>query len=315
MNVWEFIHEKLYDAIPVMLLYVLESEGSSPGRQGFKMAVAGDGTSCGTIGGGIMEYKFVEKAKLLLKQNESGVLLQKQYHDKKHDNNQSGMICSGSQLNAFVPLSTDDKKTIIKIFASNGKTMQLSPAGISLISGNAKGLQYKNEENWVFTEQISNRQVIHIIGGGHIGLALSELMSFLGFFIKVYDDRPGLKTLLQNNFADEKIIIPGYEQLPDFFTGTENDFVVIMTVGYRTDKIVLKQLLEKNFFYLGLLGSTHKVETLFRELKEEGVRQEILERIFAPIGVSIDSKTTREIAVSIAAEVVREKNRVQSAGN
>ena len=133
MNVWEFIHEKLYDGIKVMLLYVVESEGSSPGRKGFNMAIAEDGTACGTIGGGIMEHKFVEKAKLLMQQNATGVLLQKQFHDKKTGNNQSGMICSGSQLNVFIPLSSTDIKTTINIFASKGKTIQISPAGIILI--------------------------------------------------------------------------------------------------------------------------------------------------------------------------------------
>lgn len=309
MTVWEFIHEKLYDGMKVMLLYVLESEGSSPGRQGFKMALAEDGTHSGTIGGGIMEYKFVEKAKTLLQQNEIKVLLQKQYHDKDHENNQSGMICSGSQLNVFIPVSAKNKRTISNIFTRKGKTIQLSPAGISAIQGKAKGLQYKTDEDWLYTEAIGEQPVIHIIGGGHVGLALSELMSFLGFFIKVYDDRPGLKTLWQNNFVDEKIIIPGYDQLNDFFTATENDFVVIMTVGYRTDKIVLKQLTGRHFFYLGLLGSSHKIETLFKELREEKVPQKWLDTIFSPIGVAIDSKTTKEIAVSIAAEIIREKNK------
>ena len=309
MNVWEFIHEKLYDGVRVMLLYVLEREGRSPGRQGFKMALAEDGTHSGTIGGGIMEYKFVEKAKTLLQQNETRVLLQKQYHDKDHESNQSGMICSGSQLNAFIPVSPTNKKTITSIFSRKGKIIQLSPAGISVIRGKAKGLQYKTDEDWLYSEAISEQPVIHIIGGGHVGLALSELMSFLGFFIKVYDDRPGLRTLWQNNFVDEKIIIPGYDQLNDFFTATESDFVVIMTVGYRTDKTVLKQLAGKNFFYMGLLGSNHKIDILFRELKEEGVAQEWLDTIFSPIGVAIDSKTTKEIAVSIAAEIIREKNK------
>ena len=309
MNVWEFVHEKLYDGIKVMLLYVLESEGSSPGRQGFKMALAENGTYCGTIGGGIMEHKFVEKAKLLLQQNETGVLIQKQYHDKNHGDNRSGMICSGNQLNVFIPLSASDKKTIINIFASKGKTIHLSPKGIALISGNAKGLQYKTDEDWVYTEAVNQQPVIHIIGGGHISLALSELMSFLGFFIKVYDDRPGVKTLLQNSFADEKIIIPGYDQLGDFFTAGENDYVVIMTVGYRTDKIVLKYLIDKNFFYLGLLGSRHKIETLFSEMKAEGINEKLLKKVFSPVGLNIDSKTTKEIAVSIAAEIIREKNK------
>ncbi len=308
MNVWEFIHEKLYDGIKVMLLYVLESEGSSPGRQGFKMALAEDGTYNGTIGGGIMEHKFVEKAKQLLKQNETKVLLQKQYHDKGHSDNQSGMICSGNQLNVFIPLSVTDKKTVINIFALKGKTVQLSPKGICLVPEEAKGLQYKNEEDWLYTEAIDSRPVIHIIGGGHVGLALSEMMSFLGFYIKLYDDRPGVKTFLQNDFADEKIIVPGYEQLSDFFTAGKNDFVVIMTVGYRTDKIVLKQLIHKNFSYLGLLGSRHKIDVLFDEMKKEGTVQDLLDRIFSPIGLNIDSKTTKEIAVSIAAEIIREKN-------
>ena len=308
MEVWEFIHEKLYDGIKVMLLYVLESEGSSPGRQGFKMAVAGDDTYFGTIGGGVMEHKFVEKAKSLLLQNESKDLLQRQYHDKKHGSSQSGMICSGNQLNVFIPLSPANKKTIINIFTLREKTIHLSPAGLSLVTGKPKGLQYHTDEEWAYTEGIDQRPVIHIIGGGHTSLALSELLSFLGFFIKVYDDRPGLKTLFQNDFADEKIIIPAYEQLGDFFTGNENDYVVIMTVGYRTDKIVLKQLIDKKFIYLGLLGSHNKIEILFAELNEEGVSEELMKRIFSPVGLHIASKTTREIAVSIAAEIIQKKN-------
>ena len=67
--------------------------------------------------------------------------------------------------------------------------------------------------------------------------------------------------------------------------------------------------IEKSFFYLGLLGSQHKIETLFKELKAEGVTEELLNKIFSPIGLNINSKTTKEIAVSIAAEIVREKNK------
>ena len=114
MEVWKFIQAKLSAGISIMLLYVLESEGSSPGRQGFKMAVAADGDICGTIGGGIMEYKLVEKAKNMLRQAERNVLLQHQYHDKEKAKDQSGMICSGSQLNAFIPLSTLIKRPLKK---------------------------------------------------------------------------------------------------------------------------------------------------------------------------------------------------------
>jgi xanthine dehydrogenase accessory factor len=82
-----------------------------------------------------------------------------------------------------------------------------------------------------------------------------------------------------------------------------------MTVGYRTDKVALKQLLGKPFFYLGLLGSDHKISQLMSELKEEGISSEVLENVHTPIGINIFSKTTKEIAVSIAAEIIREKNK------
>jgi xanthine dehydrogenase accessory factor len=114
--------------------------------------------------------------------------------------------------------------------------------------------------------------------------------------------------LQQNDFAEEKIIVPGYDQIGEFLKAGENDFVVIMTVGYRTDKIVLKQLVKNDFFYLGLLGSQTKVDTVFTELKAEGVREAQLKKVCAPIGIDISSKTSKEIAVSIAAEITRKKN-------
>ena len=313
MDVWKFIQEKLSAAQQLMLLYVLESEGSSPGRNGFKMAVATDGSICGTIGGGIMEHKLVEKAKVMLQQNESSVLLMRQHHDKEHTTDQSGMICSGSQLNAFIPLSSSDEKNIAAIVEDGQLTIQLSPKGLSIQESTPKdknfSLQFQSETDWMYSEKLNQRPVIHIIGGGHVSLALSELMCFLGFYSKVYDDRRELNTILQNFFANEKIIIPGYEQLGEYINDCKNDYAVIMTLGYRTDKIALLQLLNKGFYYLGMMGSEHKIETLFSELKTEGIAEESLKTVFTPIGVNIYSKTTPEIAVSIAAEIIREKNK------
>jgi xanthine dehydrogenase accessory factor len=318
MDVWKFIADKLAAAQTLMLLYVLDSEGSSPGRSGFKMAVADDGTIYGTIGGGIMEHKLVEKAKAMLQNNEMEILLMRQYHDKQHTTDQSGMICLGNQLNAFIPITQADEKTIETILQEGPYTIQLSPKGLSIHESvpadKNHSLQFKSNEDWLYIEKINQRPVIHIVGGGHVSLALSELMCFLGFYSKVYDDRPGLNTILNNFFANEKIIVPDYENLDEYITDCKTDYAVIMTMGYRTDKIVLQQLLKKEFYYLGMMGSEHKTETLMSELKAEGVSEEALKKIFTPVGVNIYSKTTPEIAVSIAAEIIREKNRKQPTG-
>ncbi len=320
MNVWKFILDKLSATQQVMLLFVLDSEGSSPGRQGFKMAVATDRDFCGTIGGGIMEHKLVEKAKIMMQhtvscgQNEESVLLMRQHHDKEHANNQSGMICSGSQLNAFIPLTIADKLTIEKIITARSalradkKYIQVSPKGLQLVDEATTGLQYNTDDIWLYSEAINQQPVIHIIGGGHVGLALSELMNFLGFYIKLYDDRPELNTIAVNSFAHEKHIV-NYDSIANHFVNVENEYAVIMTIGYRADKTVLKQLLDKSFFYLGLLGSDHKIKMLLRELEAEGFSAQSFQNLHTPIGINIFSKTTKEIAVSIAAEIIREKNK------
>jgi xanthine dehydrogenase accessory factor len=316
-DIWLFIHDKLLHSINVLLLYVLDSEGSSPGRKGFKMAVAEDDELCGTIGGGIMEFKLVEKAKALLQSQTKDISLVKQFHDKTHEKNQSGMICSGSQLNAFIPLYPSNLKELIPIIKSQNRneniTVHISPAGIGISGEPAKGLDYKTENDWNYTESLIQKPVIHIIGGGHVGLALSELMHFLGFYIKLYDDRKELNTIEQNVFADEKHLTD-YNTISDTINIAGNDFVVIMTIGYRTDKIVLRQLLDKNIFYLGLLGSEKKIKTLFDELRQEGADETRLRKVFTPIGLNIYSKTTKEIAISIAAQIILEKNKTLPTG-
>jgi xanthine dehydrogenase accessory factor len=126
----------------------------------------------------------------------------------------------------------------------------------------------------------------------------------------VYDDRPELNTILQNFFANEKIMVPDYQQLVQRMNLQKEDYVVVMTIGYRTDKIVLQQLLREDIYYLGMMGSRKKRELLFGELVEEGFSEQELAKVYTPIGIEINSITAPEIAVSIAAEIIREKNKI-----
>jgi xanthine dehydrogenase accessory factor len=313
MEVWKFIQQKLNQNLHVILLWVLQSEGSSPGRRGFKMAVSEDDDFVGTIGGGIMEHKLVEKAKAILADASAEITLQNQYHDKLRGKDQSGMICSGKQLIAFVPLRSRDKIWVNELIIQNPLHfyLQLSKKGISIYRQDENivaGLDFKNDEQWIYSEKLDQRPVIHIIGGGHVGLALSELMHYLDFYIKIYDNRPQLNTMEQNKFAHEKHIVD-YENIGELVTDNEEEYVAIMTFGYRDDKIVFKQLLNKKYYYLGMLGSESKIKTLYKELEEEGVLPLIKPNFHIPIGINIFSKTSKEIAVSIAAEIIKEKNK------
>lgn len=313
--IWKFINQSLYQNTPVTLLYVLESKGSSPGRQGFFMAVNANGEMEGSIGGGIMEHKFVEMVKEKFQTTNSKSQIKKQIHDKLASANQSGMICSGEQTILLLPVQQKDSATIQNIIASlennrNG-TLILSPEGIKFeTTVPPKDYEYNftSEEDWLYREKTGYKNKLFIIGGGHCALAFSKLMCGMDFYITLFEEREALNTLEKNEFAHEIILIDDYSGLGNLIPSGPNQYVVIMTFGYRTDDIALRSLLQKQFSYLGVLGSKTKMKKLFAEYRNEIIEESVLERISTPIGLDINSQTPEEIAISIAAEIIRTKN-------
>jgi xanthine dehydrogenase accessory factor len=84
-----------------------------------------------------------------------------------------------------------------------------------------------------------------------------------------------------------------------------------MTMGYRTDDTALRVLMNKNFRYIGVLGSKTKMEKMYAAYRKENIAKELLKKIKAPVGIPIKSQTPEEIAISIAAEIIAEKNKDQ----
>lgn len=304
-----FILQKLKAQQAVVLLYVLDSKGSSPGRKGFNMAVAADGVYEGTIGGGIMEVKLLELAKNKLLNGDLSVVIKQQYHDKVHTHNQSGMICSGEQTVALIPLTDKDIQTVEILCSETHNTIQLDENGLSITTQRVSDTLFAQiVPNYpiFFTPRKSKR--VHIFGGGHVSLALSQLLSLLDFEIIVYDHRHELSTIQQNTFAHHTRIID-YDTDIQHIPFEKEDAIVIVSFSYRTDKQILLQLSNVQVRYMGMMGSATKVKTLFDELITEGVSATFLSNISSPIGLKIHSKTTMEIAVSIAAELIATYNR------
>ncbi|MDB5193760.1 MAG: xanthine and dehydrogenase maturation factor XdhC/CoxF family-like protein [Segetibacter sp.] len=316
INVWKFITSNLQSGLSTILLYVLESKGSSPGRQGFCMAVNERGIMQGSIGGGIMEHKLVEMAKDQLQNQQAETTIKKQIHDKSVAKNRSGMICSGEQTVLLYPVQPGDIDSINELInsldANQNGSLKLSPEGLSFSTqppNNNFTFSLLHEDDWLYEEKTGYHNKLYIIGGGHCSLALSRLMSTMDFYITVYDERESLNTLEQNEYAHEKHRVSNYSLLEDLIAAGDNTYVVIMTIGFRTDAIALKALLNKDFKYLGLMGSQKKIEILFNEFENEGYDKTKLSTIHSPIGLPIKSQTPEEIAISIAAEIIQVKNR------
>jgi xanthine dehydrogenase accessory factor len=133
-------------------------------------------------------------------------------------------------------------------------------------------------------------------------------MSMMDFYIHLYDDRHPLNTFLDNNYVHEKTVLNKYSQLKHIIPSGDHNYVVVMTFGYRSDDVVIRNLLKKQFKYFGVLGSSKKIDKMFKEYDAEGLDLNKIRRIYAPVGLPIKSQTPEEIAVSIAAEIITVKN-------
>jgi xanthine dehydrogenase accessory factor len=313
MNFWQQLLTQLQQDKKVYLLTVIQNFGSSPGRKGFKMLVADDGFIFGSVGGGIMEFTLVEEVKELLNQKNKPVFFKQQIH-QGNGKDKSGMICSGEQTIVFHPLNNSNIqliKTVLDCLQNNQQqTLNFSPAGIEFtetkISEKYKA-EINSESDWQFKELIGFKETIYIVGGGHVGLSVSQLFRQLNFHVVVFDNRENLNTLESNRFAHQKHVID-YNLITDYFKEGNDSYIAIMTNKYTDDKLVLSKILRNSYKFIGVLGSKAKLKTMWEVLQKEGFTLDELNTVFAPIGLHIKSETPEEIAVSIAAQIIQVKN-------
>ena len=211
------------------------------------------------------------------------------------------MICSGRQTIAFYPVNAESLTWIDLILNSENGKISYSENGVHLNATNSAN-------DWEFIEAISLPNQVYIIGGGHVGLALSEVLSKLDFEIHLLDHRENLNTMEANSFVQSKQIVE-FETIEQHIPENENTYVVIMSFGYRTDDIIIRRLLGRKYKFIGMLGSQEKMNTLYKNLLADGFSQEQLDQVHAPIGLDIKSETPAEIAISVAAQLIQIKNK------
>lgn len=142
-----------------------------------------------------------------------------------------------------------------------------------------------------------------VIGGGHVGKALSMIGHLCGFSVEIVDDRPEYAN--EERFPEADKITTGYfEEVLDGYPIDANTYIVCVTRGHRHDETSLRMVAESDAAYVGMIGSARRVRAVLQHIAEEGVAQEAIERVYTPIGLDIGAETPEEIAVSIMAEIV-----------
>ncbi len=167
----------------------------------------------------------------------------------------------------------------------------------------------------VFIDVYNANPHVVIVGGGHVGYALAKAVILLGWEYSVIEEREDYSSDQRFESA-RNIYRSGDLEVLSNIEFDENTYIVIVTKDH--DKESLKRIIQKSqqhsiqehFIpaYIGMIGSRRKVKIVFDALAAEGIPSELLNKVYAPVGLDIGAETPEEIAISIVSEMIKIKN-------
>lgn len=327
------IEQQLNQNKDVVLVTIIASSGSTPRGTGARMAVTDKGRLCGTIGGGTVEYKSIQIAMETLK-NKSSIL--HSFCLMRNEVEDLGMICGGSVTVYFRYISYTDsgfsdfmnhlrylyehKETCwlltdlseesrgnMGLYGVKSGLLGLDNVQRDIIQAPSRRTQkIQIGEKVFYAEELIHAGKVYIFGGGHVAQELVPMLTHVGFRCVVADDRPDFAS--KDLFPDaEQVILIDFKNIEKEIQLTEDDAVCVMTRGHAYDTTVQLQVLKTPVFYIGVIGSVHKIASVTKIMRENGYSEKKIAGIHTPIGMAIRAETPAEIAVSITGELILER--------
>ncbi len=325
---------------PAVYTALVETRGSTPQKAGAAMVVYADGSQSGTLGGGCVEAEVKRRALQLLSDGRNQLLSFQLNHDYGWDD---GLICGGRMLMLVDPVRPGDdlsyherleeairtgcgvtEAVVIDadqaqapeasrmLFDQNGDLLAVRGSG-----GESAGIKQRlrplsdRPRPYVaggvsYLPHLPRCRLV-IVGAGHVGRQVAELAAQVDFDVWVVDDRDEYCSADRFPAAQRLICGPIDDVVPQLEVDGDT-FCVIVTRGHNHDETALFHLIKRSSRYLGMIGSKRKIKLIFDDLRREGVSENALARVRAPLGLNIGSQTVPEIAVSIVAELIAHRN-------
>ncbi|MCL2366479.1 MAG: XdhC family protein [Oscillospiraceae bacterium] len=315
---------------------ILESSGSVPRGKGACMLCLKDGRILGTIGGGAIEAGIIKIARSVFNNRTATVV------DMKLDGKDAvatGMICGGSatvfvdfidaknpaNLEFFATMLTALKKGIRTsmiiapptkdayaerfqcLLPHNGTpqvTQGMAQDVLIYLSGETERVPQMDRPK-IYMHRLGADGTAYVFGAGHCGVQLVQVLNTIGFRTVVIDDRAEFANAVRFPDADE-ILVPKTMDLSfGQIEWSEDSYIIIVTRGHAQDELVLRGALKTPACYVGMIGSKTKRNNIYRRLLADGYTQADIDSVNSPIGIPIEADTPEEIAISIAAELIR----------
>ncbi len=162
-----------------------------------------------------------------------------------------------------------------------------------------------------FVQISNNNNSIVIIGGGHIGKKLYDIGKNLNFEFTIVDDRKDFCNA--ERFPNCKCVCCDYADILQNVNIDKDTYVIIVTRGHDSDYKSLKEVIKKRPRYVGMIGSKKKTIEIKRQVAKEcegeDIYENLINNVYAPVGLDIAKNEPSEIAVSIFAEILLLKNK------
>ena len=309
---WVAAHEALRNGKLIHMSLVVDQTKGSPGTTAARMFVTNDGARYGTIGGGVMESRVIKEAVAGLNQKRlPKPRLRQLRHRADLSDQSSGLICGGTQTNLELSLSPNQHLELIaRIVASAVSglgSVRCNSDGLKLSDQSVEAVKLKQmDEEWEVSLPLLNRRRIAVFGAGHCGVALANAMHRLDYEVTVIDSRSDISTT-EGLAKSIKLFVTDFEGGAACVDHPNYTVAIVMTYSMDTDVKALLGLLDKGFDWIGLMGSQVKIAHIRQELLSKGFSDLQIAQIVAPVGLDFNSDTPEEIAVSIAAKILLER--------
>jgi xanthine dehydrogenase accessory factor len=305
------------DNLRVATATVVKVERSAPRGPGAMLAVNERGEVAGSVTGGCVEPAVYEEARAVLA---GGAPRLTTYGIADGEAFEVGLPCGGTvhifvdELDAtlLAPLSKairEERPVALEVTVSGDdvgtkRLVELDDIGVGaeLLGRGDTGLT-EVDGDLVFVASFAPRPNMYVFGAVDHAVAVAELGRFLGYRVTVCDARAKFATRERFPDADELVV-----EWPDRFLSTapvdERTAICVLTHDHKFDVPLLAVALNTKAGYIGAMGSRRTTEERERRLREEGVTEEQLGRIHAPIGFDIGARRPEEVAVAMAAQLV-----------
>ncbi len=320
----------------ISIARVIKTWGSSPRPVGSIMLINDQGKMSGSVSGGCVENAVVKNALESIKNKDSRKL---SFGVTDDDAWTVGLSCGGN-IEVFVQPINIIENQVWKALLENIKTNKSSILISSLEDGNNTntlvsedgsilGDRVANDlivvankaysertnktipfnEKEYFIQVFPRKSQLLIIGAAHIAVDLVSLGNQFGFETIVIDPRGYFAANTVFIDAPSRLIEKYPSEILQDFALDAYTYCAILSHDPKIDDNALELLLPSDVAYIGVLGSKKNNEKRKNRLLEKGVDLKLIEKIKGPIGIAINAKSAKEIALSIMAEIIQEKNK------